>query len=134
MFSSTVTLSLCPTTAWPTSWPKRLSITRDRPRLAQKDPNSSRTTKALCSLKSSGGAKRHRVYCLALGLSLDIQRERLLHLRELSSLLGKLADEGELTAVAGAVGRKTTFGIGEIRHIDNLLVGVWLPRLEQGIL
>ncbi|WP_164895858.1 hypothetical protein, partial [Mesorhizobium sp. M7A.F.Ca.MR.176.00.0.0] len=70
----------------------------------------------------------------ALGLSLDIQRERLLHLRELSSLLGKLADEGELTAVAGAVGRKTTFGIGEIRHIDNLLVGVWLPRLEQGIL
>ncbi|TWI29561.1 hypothetical protein IQ26_04981 [Mesorhizobium tianshanense] len=58
-----------------------------------------------------------------------MQPERLL--RELSSLL---ADKGEFTALSGAVGRKTTFGIGEIRHIDNLLVGIRVPRLEQGIL
>lgn len=63
------------------------------------------------------------------GPVLDMQPERLL--RELSSLL---ADKGEFTALSGAVGRKTTFGIGEIRHIDNLLVGIRVPRLEQGIL
>ncbi|WP_164899074.1 hypothetical protein, partial [Mesorhizobium sp. M7A.F.Ca.MR.362.00.0.0] len=49
--------------------------------------------------------------CVALGLSLDIQRERLLHLRELPALLSQFTGESELAALTRAIGGEPALGI-----------------------